>query len=632
LRTVPAPRVSALAPTVDVETPELVVLTYTIAGVGSRATAALVDYLLSMLTLLLLFILVSMLGVGNVLAGGKGGESSVAWTFAIFMLAIFGVLWGYYVLFEALADGQTPGKRLLRLRVVRDGGYSVTFAASAVRNLLRIIDMQPGIMYFTGIISIAVSKTGKRLGDYAAGTIVVREGFEARATPSIDAAPAASGTPALQTALTDEEFIVLERYIERRGSLPSERRFALSAQLASRFAQAIESREGTTDTQLGRLYTSERQSRARGTAGRRAAGAARERHAIIASGSPRWARFAARLAEAQRGSLASLGERGVREFVAEYRDLTADLARLRTASRDVASEEVFYLSRLVAGAHNLLYRRATLSFRQIVRYLTVDVPREVRHSWAPISLAALLLFGPAIIAFTAVVRHPEVAPTFIPDAMLDRAEQGVERARRHTGYIQDPQVFRPIMASSIVANNVQVTFAAFGGGMSAGALTMLLLVLNGVSLGGIFGLYVSKRIGTLLLAFVAPHGVLELTAICVAGGAGFLLAGALLLPGNRSRRRALVENGRRAIKLIACSSVFLVVAGTLEGFVSPIPSWPLGAKLAVSGATAVAMVFYLTLGRKQKVPVPDDNAPEEESARLLALGADQSMPRALISR
>src|SRR5204863_9498045 len=176
---------------------------------------------------------------------------------------------------------------------------------------------------------------------------------------------------------------------------------------------------------------------------------------------------------------------------------------------------------------------------------------------------------PAAIAYTAVVRDPSVAPTFIPTGMLDRAEAGVERAKRGDGYIEDPQVFRPVMASSIIANNVQVTIAAFAFGVTAGIGTLLLLLFNGVSLGGVFGLYASKGILSLLLAFVAPHGVLELSAICIAGGGGLLLAAGMLMPGDRTRREALVENGRRAIKLIGGSTVLLVIAGTIEGLVSP---------------------------------------------------------------
>jgi uncharacterized membrane protein SpoIIM required for sporulation len=206
--------------------------------------------------------------------------------------------------------------------------------------------------------------------------------------------------------------------------------------------------------------------------------------------------------------------------------------------------------------------------------------------------------------------------------MLDRAEEGVRRAHEGTGYIPDPQIFRPTMASQIIANNVQVTFGVFALGITAGLGTMLLLVLNGVSFGGVLGLYASKGILGLIVAFVAPHGVLELTAVCVAGGAGFLLAAALLLPGRRTRKRALVENGRRAIRLVAAATVLLLVAGTLEGFVSPIPWWPLRWKLTVSATTLVLLVLYLSSGRSR----PSSTAPavnaerEDDRHELLALG------------
>jgi uncharacterized membrane protein SpoIIM required for sporulation len=181
------------------------------------------------------------------------------------------------------------------------------------------------------------------------------------------------------------------------------------------------------------------------------------------------------------------------------------------------------------------------------------------------------------------------------------------------GYIDDPQLFRPVMASGIIANNVQVTFGAFAGGITAGALTLYMLVMNGVSLGSAFGLYANKGIVRLLIAFIAPHGVLELFAICVAGGAAFLIAAGLLLPGNRSRRSALVENGRRAIRLIGVSTLLLVVAGTLEGLVSPIEWWPIEGKLAVSGTTLVLLVVYLRGGRTTRATVADESRDAKES-------------------
>jgi hypothetical protein len=124
----------------------------------------------------------------------------------------------------------------------------------------------------------------------------------------------------------------------------------------------------------------------------------------------------------------------------------------------------------------------------------------------------------------------------------------------------------------------------------------------------------------LLLAFVAPHGVLELFAICVAGGGGFLLAAALLIPGARTRRRALVENGRRAVRLIGASTFLLLVAGTLEGFISPIEWWPLEGKLAVSATTLVLLVSYLRGGRAEAAAASTREHDGAEPAAL-ALGA-----------
>ena len=572
------------------------VLSYTIAGVGSRAFAALIDYLICFIFMVLISI-----GIMTFASRGNFGltrNASVAWAIAMIVLVQFAILWGYYVLFEALADGQTPGKRSQRLRVVRDGGYSVTFGASAVRNLVRIVDMQPFIMYAVGMTSVIVSRTGKRLGDLAAGTIVVKEALVRQ--PAVVAARARrepdAGAMPLHSALTEAEFQLLDRFLQRRADLDPVRRVAMGRQLVDRFASALAPYADLPQTtQLSRLFESEQGARARGLAARHDTGAARERHAIIAAGSPRWGKFAARLAEAQRGGLRKLGEDGVRDFVSDYRELTSDLARLRTAVRGREADEVFYLNRLVSGGHNLLYRRRAILLQEVVNYLFVQVPREIRASALPILLAVALVFGPATIAYVAVVRNPAVASTFVPPGMLDRAEDGVRRAQNGDGYIPDPQLFRPVMATSIITNNVQVAIAAFAFGITAGVLTVWILLSNGVSLGAVFGLYASKGIGSLLLAFVAPHGVLELAAICIAGGAGFLLAAALIVPGTRTRRMALVENGQRAIRLVAGAATLLVAAGSIEGFVSPIEWWPIELKLIVSAMTVVALYVYLRL-------------------------------------
>jgi uncharacterized membrane protein SpoIIM required for sporulation/uncharacterized RDD family membrane protein YckC len=604
--------------TVDVETPELVVLTYSLAGVGSRVLAGLTDLAICVGAFIVVVIVMASFSARSVAISFDAGAS---WGVAVLIIAQFVILWGYYVLFEGLMDGQTPGKRLHRLRVVRDGGYSVTFGVSAVRNLIRFLDMQPGILYLVGLTSLLVTRRGRRLGDLVAGTIVVREDVRPVAAPGRGRRDSAEETTALQTALSEDEYVVLSRFVERWSSLEPLRRAALSAQLVARFASALPDDDKPASQRLLELHEREQRARTRGVASRGETGAGRERQALIAAGMSRWTAFAAKLAIAQRRGLQSLGEAGVREFVADYRSLSADLARLRTASAGRSLDEMFFLGRLVAGAHNLLYRDRAMSLRGAIRFLFTDVPREVRRSAAPIGLAALLLFGPAVIAAVGVARSPSLAAKLLPVSMLQRAENGVRRAREGEGYIDDPQLLRPVMASSIVTNNVQVTFAAFAGGVTAGLLTVLLLVLNGISLGSVVGLYASKGIARLLLAFVAPHGVLELFAICVAGGGAFIIAAGLLLPGQRSRGRALVENGRRAIRLIAASTLLLVIAGMLEGFVSPIEWWPLEGKLAVSGVTIVFLVMYLRGGRVVAEKLPTIALAEPEALALSTVTA-----------
>ncbi|HTI62835.1 MAG TPA: stage II sporulation protein M [Gemmatimonadaceae bacterium] len=608
----------SLAQTVDVETPELVVLSYTIAGLGSRLGAALIDFAISALLFIAVIVSAALLSPRSLFAAGARAEPTTAWALAVLVIMQFAILWGYYLLFEGLRDGQTPGKRVFRLRAVRDGGYSVGFAASAVRNLMRIVDLQPAFTYLVGIASVAFSRSGKRLGDIVAGTIVVRESLvrqPAVTRPSRRETPAA--TTALEpTRLSDLEFRLLERWAARRNEIDPDRRRQLTTQVGARLRDALPPGDASSEgARLMRLYTSEREARERGAPARNATGASRERYAIVTTRSPRWIAFASRLAEAQRRGLRALGETGVREFVEEYRALTADMARLRTAARGGPSDELFYLGRLVAGAHNLLYRDRRSTVLEILRFVAVEVPGEVRRSAWPIAIAAAFLFVPAAISYTAVLRHPQVASTFIPPQMLDRAEEGVIRARQGTGYIPDPQVFRPVMASQIIANNVQVTFAAFAFGITLGIGTLILLLLNGISLGGVFGLYASKGILPLLVAFVAPHGVLELSAICISAGGGLLIAAALLLPGDRTRRQALVENSRRAIRLIAASTLLLIVAGSLEGMVSPIPNWPLWAKLAVSATTLVLLAAYLRGGGPHTTSLREET-PSESGAVL----------------
>ena len=249
-------RGATLAQTIDIETPELVTFSYTVAGVGSRVAAALIDYLLCLTLFISIMVAMAYMGAGR--AAGRAAMTSDVWAIAIVVLGQLFSLWGYYVLWEGLADGQTPGKRVMRLRVVSDGGYSVTFAGSAIRNLVRILDMQPVFTYGIGIASIVATKQGKRLGDLAAGTLVVREELihtraPAARAPDADTSPSTI-TKATPARLTDDEFAVLERFMGRRTTLQPARRVELAARLVARFAHAFAGHAGTAEGPDDRLF------------------------------------------------------------------------------------------------------------------------------------------------------------------------------------------------------------------------------------------------------------------------------------------------------------------------------------------------------------------------------------------
>jgi uncharacterized RDD family membrane protein YckC len=210
---------------ITIATPEGVDLELTLAGVGSRFVSALVDFTLQIV------LLVGVSGVGAAVGAFGNGYGSV-----VVLLASFLVFAAYDVLFEVFAAGRTPGKRLNGLRVVRLDGSPVTFFTSAVRNVLRLVDILPG-MYLVGIATILVTRQNQRLGDVAAGTLVVRERTEQPSLRELRMAepqpqPASPGYAWDVTAVSVDELTAVRSFLARRYDLTHEARYRLAADLA----------------------------------------------------------------------------------------------------------------------------------------------------------------------------------------------------------------------------------------------------------------------------------------------------------------------------------------------------------------------------------------------------------------
>lgn len=605
------PQHAPLEQRVEIETPEHVAFSYTIAGIGSRAAAALIDFVIVAAAMMVIWfafgIIVDTLRDIGLLGGAAATAGS--WAMAVMYVLGFALFWGYSVFFEALADGQTPGKRILGLRVVQDGGYSISFAASAVRNFIRILDAQPGFLYVFGTLVAIFSRTTKRIGDHVAGTIVVHERApEFAPVAASPSAPADGGMPAPVTALlTDDEFDLLSRFLERRQALEPAKRAELTAQIAARFAGRLPEGAPNDSARLVRLFRAEQEARARGVASRGAKGAAREQHVLVARNAARWAEFAALLARAQRGGIRSLGEQEIADFVSRYREAAADLARLRTASAGRESEAQYYLSRLVASGHNILYRRRELALRTVATFLVVTLPREVRRSWRPILASAALLLAPAFITYASVRNTPALALELLHPGMIDRVENAARNEGRGRGYVAADEIERPIVAGFIMTNNIQVTLTAFAAGATAGIGTVLILLLNGLSMGAAVAAYANHGVAHLILGFVVAHGVLELSAIFIGAGGGLLIARGILLPGDLPRRDAVIVNGRRAVRLATVAIILLVFAGIIEGLFSVDPFWSLPHRVAVGVGSGLVMMLWLSRGWRGEADVAPEH-------------------------
>lgn len=224
-----APRATpvSLETRMAIATPEGVEVELTLAGIGSRFIAGGLDYTIQLIVIVAMALILQP-------AGGAGA--------AVFSSASFAMIFFYDVLFEVLGGGRTPGKRVNGLRVVRSGGRPITFSRSALRNILRLIDILPGV-YAVGMTVIFISPRNQRIGDLAAGSYVIRDriGDPARPhrmteRPEIDTTPAETWDV---TAVSAEDVATVRAFLERRYDLRAESRRAIGGELASRLRPRV---------------------------------------------------------------------------------------------------------------------------------------------------------------------------------------------------------------------------------------------------------------------------------------------------------------------------------------------------------------------------------------------------------
>lgn len=305
---------------------------------------------------------------------------------------------------------------------------------------------------------------------------------------------------------------------------------------------------------------------------------------------PAWQRTESLLAAVRR-SPHSLTAAELEEFGRLYRAATSDLA---LAQRDFPQQPVTqYLNQLVGGAHAALYRGEPLRWRRLRAFYARGFPQLYRRLLPYTGAAFLIFLLPALAAFFAVWADASRIYLFEGPGIAPLVDQ-VERGELWTEI--EPAV-RSAASSMILTNNIQVMFLTFAGGMTAGLLTAWVMISNGLHLGAIFGLLQVHGMAGGLGEFVLAHGFIELSVIFLAGGCGLYIGDGLLRPGLLSRQAVLSRRVREAVLAILGCVPLLVLAGLIEGFISPsgLP-WPV--KAAVGVGTGVALYWYwLRVGR-----------------------------------
>ncbi|MBN1254257.1 MAG: stage II sporulation protein M [Deltaproteobacteria bacterium] len=302
-----------------------------------------------------------------------------------------------------------------------------------------------------------------------------------------------------------------------------------------------------------------------------------------------WERLSQILSKAEKRGLRKLSEEEIDGLGQLYRSICSDLAYAKDQIRDEKLSD--YLNVLAGKAHNYIYQKEPFRLSNVIRFYRYQFPQIFRDTKNYTLFAFLFFIAFSILGYFTVMLDESFASLVIPPHIIDSIEKGEMWTTKIT-------TVAPQASSAIMTNNITVTFIAFALGVTLGMGTLYILALNGLLLGTMSYLIQARGMVIPFWSFVLPHGIIELSAIMIAGGAGLLLGSAQLIATDLSRKESLLVKGNLAVKLILGCIPVLIVAAIVEGFFSPLPEVSPFFKFSMGILLGFSLWIYLSFSKR----------------------------------
>jgi uncharacterized membrane protein SpoIIM required for sporulation len=325
---------------------------------------------------------------------------------------------------------------------------------------------------------------------------------------------------------------------------------------------------------------------------------------------PHWNRLEQLVNLSGSSGVSALSPTDLQELALLYRQIAADLASVREDS--TSTNLAHYLNQLLGRAHNIIYMGRKTESRNILTFYRYTYPSTFRETFSN-TLAAFLIFLCAAVAGCLLSLND---PSFSRHLLGPRMIQSIEQHKMWTDSIV---TVKPVASSEILTNNLSVSIATYALGITAGIGTLWLMLLNGLLIGVVGTACWEAGMSLPLWSFVAGHGVLELPAIFIAGGAGFIIARGLLFPGALPRGESLVRAGKVSAQLFFGTIPLLLIAGFIEGFISP-SNVSVPMKFTLAAGLFTLLVLYLGFSGKSQKPLEETDPFERLEAAKSSSG------------